>query len=154
MAAVPKQIEKNGGGMLDRLNASLNFYQQALDVRSQRQEVLAANIANADTPGYKARDFDFQAELDRVLSQGPAAGSGGLSLRTTAEGHIQGSAAAGAGALDLAYRRSAQPSLDGNTVDMDVERVEFIQNAIHYQANLQILGNKVKGLKAAMQPVR
>ncbi len=140
--------------MLDRLNASMNFYQQALDVRGQRQEVLSANIANADTPGYKARDFDFRSELDRALDQGPAAGAGGLSLNTTAEGHINGGAPGRAAVMDLAYRNAAQPSLDGNTVDMDVERAQFIQNAIHYQANLQILGNKIKGLKAAMQPVR
>lgn len=139
--------------MLDRLNASMAFYQTALDLRAQRQEVLAANIANADTPNYKARDFDFKAALNNALEQ--PGGSGGLTLATTAPGHIEASAPAGlGGAIDLKYRTPAQPSLDGNTVDMNVARVEFIQNALHYQANLQIMGNKIKGLKAAMQPVR
>lgn len=138
--------------MLDRLNASMSFYQTALDLRARRHEVLASNIANADTPGYKARDFDFKAELSRALSQGPGR-AGGLELKTTAPEHIAASAPAASG-VDLKYRVPAQPSLDGNTVDMNMERVEFIQNAIHYQANLQILGNRIKGLKAAMQPPR
>lgn len=147
--------------MLDGLNASLAFYTQALDVRGRRQEVLAANVANSDTPNYKARDFDFKAELDRAMGSNAPAGSGGpggpggLALRTTAAGHIAGQApGVSTGAATLEYRNPIQPSLDGNTVDMNVERVEFMENAVHYQANLQILGNQLKGLKSAMQPER
>lgn len=138
--------------MIDKLNASLNFYQQALSLRANRQEVLSANIANADTPDYKARDFDFTAELDRALDQGRVAQPGGLSLKTTSARHMNASAAGSSGVQELAYRIPAQPSLDGNTVDMDMERVNFADNAVHYQADLQILGNKIKGLKTAMQP--
>lgn len=141
--------------MLDRLEASLSFYKQALDLRDRRQGVLAANIANTDTPGYKARDFDFKAELNRVLEAAPGAGAaGGLAMQTTATGHIGGNAPGSIEGTQLAYRNAAQPSLDGNTVDMDVERVEFMNNAVHYRANLQILGSQIKGLRAAMQPER
>ncbi|GAB3671590.1 flagellar basal body rod protein FlgB [Salinisphaera aquimarina] len=141
--------------MLDRLNASLAFYKQALDLRGQRQEVLAANIANSDTPNYKARDFDFKSELDRAMGSNAPAGPNALTLRTTAAGHIAGQAQGlSAGAAKLEYRNATQPSLDGNTVDMNVERVEFMENAVHYQANLQILGSQLKSLKSAMQPER
>ena len=141
--------------MLDRLNASLSFYQNALDLRGQRQDVLASNIANSDTPGYKARDFDFKSALDRAVgAQG--SGAGNVSLATTAPGHIGTSAHVGQSVAGekLAYRNPSQPSLDGNTVDMDMERVAFMDNTIHYQANLQILGKQIKGLRAAMQPER
>jgi len=141
--------------MLDGLNASLAFYTQALDLRGRRQEVLAANVANSDTPNYKARDFDFKAELDRAMGSAGSGGPGGLALRTTAAGHIAGQApGVSTGAATLEYRNPIQPSLDGNTVDMNVERVEFMENAVHYQANLQILGSQLKGLKSAMQPER
>ncbi|MES1923792.1 flagellar basal body rod protein FlgB [Salinisphaera sp. T31B1] len=141
--------------MLDRLNASLAFYKQALDLRGQRQEVLAANIANSDTPNYKARDFDFKAALDRAMGDNAPAGGPALGLRTTSTGHMAARAAGpAADGPMLEYRNPSQPSLDGNTVDMNAERVEFMENAVHYQANLQILGSQLKGLKSAMQPER
>jgi len=144
-----------GKHMLDRLDASLSFYKQALDMRDRRQDVLAANIANADTPDYKARDFDFRAELDRVLGASPnSSGAPGMGLNTTTPGHIGAAAPNSVDGTTMAYRNATQPSLDGNTVDMDVERVEFMNNAVHYRANLQILGNQIKSLRAAMQPER
>ena len=78
-----------------------------------------------------------------------------MPLATTAAGHMgpQAPGSVGAG-TELAYRNASQPSLDGNTVDMDVERVEFMDNAVHYRANLQILGNQIKSLRSAMQPER
>lgn len=133
--------------MIDRLAAALNYDQEALGLRHQRQQVLANNIANADTPNFKARDFDFGRELSRAMEGGP---SGGLSLRTTAAGHIPangGSSAVG----NLQYRVPAQPSLDGNTVDMDVERVRFADNSVRYQAALSLLNGRIQGLKSAMQ---
>ena len=141
--------------MLDRLEASLSFYKNALDLRDKRQDVLAANIANADTPNYKARDFDFRAELNRAIGASSGATGNGMPLATTAAGHMgpQAPSRVGAG-TELAYRNASQPSLDGNTVDMDVERVEFMDNAVHYRANLQILGNQIKSLRSAMQPER
>lgn len=141
--------------MIDRLEASLGFYKQALDLRDRRQDVLAANIANADTPGYKSRDFDFRGELDRVMGASPTNnGTPAVGLKTTASGHIGAQAPNSVEGTQMAYRNASQPSLDGNTVDMDVERVQFMDNAVHYRANLQILGNQIKSLRAAMQPER
>ncbi|ART64425.1 flagellar basal body rod protein FlgB [Kushneria marisflavi] len=137
--------------MIDRLNASLNFMQQSLNLRAERQEVLSANIANADTPGYKARDFDFRAELDRAVNQGRAEGQSGLSLSMTSSRHIPAQANGSVGGIDMMYRNPTQPSLDGNTVDMDMERVNFADNAVHYQADVQFLTSRLQGLKNAMQ---
>ncbi len=134
--------------MIDRLAAALNYDQEALGLRHQRQQVLANNIANADTPNYKARDFDFGRELSRAMDNGAA--GGGLALRTTAAGHIPAQGH-GRDVGDLLYRVPAQPSLDGNTVDMDVERVQFADNAVRYQAALTLLNGRIQGLKSAMQ---
>lgn len=131
--------------MIDKLSASLDFYQQALGLRHQRQQVLAANIANADTPHYKARDFDFAAELSRASD-----GSGGLRLATTDKGHIAAGASAGS-AGNLLYRVPDQPSLDGNTVDMNRERTHFADNSVRYQSALTLANARIQGLKSAMQ---
>ncbi|MCM2130395.1 flagellar basal body rod protein FlgB [Larsenimonas rhizosphaerae] len=140
--------------MLDKLNDSLNYFQQALNLRAQRQEVLSANIANADTPGFQARDFDFSKALEKAVTESSPAGGGGLAMARTSSAHIPGQGAGAMSNQTLAYRIPAQPSLDGNTVDMDMERVNFAENAVHYQSDLQILSSKIKGLKAAMQPER
>ncbi|RKR06080.1 flagellar basal-body rod protein FlgB [Kushneria sinocarnis] len=139
--------------MIDRLNASLNFQQQALNLRAERQKVLSANIANADTPGYQARDFDFRGELEQAVKRGSGGeGSGGLAMTTTSSRHIHGQAPGGGGVTDLMYRVPTQPALDGNTVDMDQERVNFADNSVHYQADLQFITSRLQGLKQAMQP--
>jgi flagellar basal-body rod protein FlgB len=134
--------------MLNRLDDMLNFHTQALRVRDQRQQVLASNIANADTPNYKARDLDFKAALQGALQGAPAAG--GATLATTAPGHLaaQPGLAAEAGLL---YRTPAQGSVDGNTVDMDSERAAFADNAIHYEFNLTRISQQIKSLMAAIQ---
>ncbi|GAB3285946.1 flagellar basal body rod protein FlgB [Parahaliea aestuarii] len=131
--------------MIDKLSASLDFYQQALGLRHQRQQVLAANIANADTPHYKARDFDFAAELSRASD-----GSGDLRLATTDKGHIAAGGSAGS-ASNLLYRVPDQPSLDGNTVDMNRERTHFADNSVRYQSALTLANARIQGLKSAMQ---
>ncbi|MGC3874860.1 flagellar basal body rod protein FlgB [Halomonas sp. GXIMD04776] len=136
--------------MLDKLDGALRFHQEALNLRAERQKVLASNIANADTPNYKARDMDFSGELSRVMKQGRAEGKG-LALDTTSNRHIPAQGPASAG-RDLLYRVPDQPSLDGNTVDMDRERAQFADNAVRYQAGLTVLNRKIQGLKSAMQP--
>lgn len=143
--------------MIDRLNAALDFYAQALNLRATRQNVLASNVANSDTPHFKARDFDFTRALDAAVSARDVSASGSgkapaLDLSRTRAGHI--GPADGGSPMALAYRTPGQPSLDGNTVDMDVERIQFMDNAVHYRADLQILGSQVKSLKAAMEPPR
>jgi flagellar basal-body rod protein FlgB len=134
--------------MIDKLDAALRFNREALNLRAQRQEVLAANIAHADTPNYKARDFDFSGELGRVMEQGRTSQS--MAMSTTSARHLQG-AAAGAPAPDLQYRVPTQSSVDGNTVEMDVERVNFADNALRYEANLSVINAKIKSLLAAAQ---
>ena len=136
--------------MIDRLAAALQFDQEALNLRHQRQQVLANNIANADTPNFKARDFDFASELSRAMDSGRPA-EGGLSLSTTAAGDVPGGSGS-APVGDLLYRVPDQPSLDGNTVNMDVERTRFADNSVRYQAALTMLNGRIQGLKSAMQP--
>lgn len=136
--------------MIDQLEAAFNFHQQALGLRQQRHKVLASNIANADTPNYKARDFDFASELKKAVEQGRTS-SGGLSLARTSERHLAGQGMSGS-RQELLYRIPDQPSLDGNTVDMDRERTQFADNAVRYQAALTIMNSRIQGLKNAMQP--
>ena len=100
--------------MLDRLEASLSFYKNALDLRDKRQDVLSANIANSDTPGYKARDFDFRAELDRVLGAAGNNATPAVPLKTTSAGHMSAASPGSIDGTQLAYRNAYQPSLDGN----------------------------------------
>ncbi|GAA3540422.1 flagellar basal body rod protein FlgB [Zobellella aerophila] len=135
--------------MIDKLEGALGFYQDALNLRHERQKVLASNIANGDTPNYKARDIDFAQELSRV-QQGTARQP--VALSTTSPMHIGKPLADGSQTRELLYRVPAQPSLDGNTVDMDSERAQFTDNAVRYQTSLVMINSRIQGLKSAMQP--
>lgn len=135
--------------MLDKLDASLRFQQEAINLRAQRQEILAANIANADTPGYQARDIDFASEMKKVMERGRAEGSG-VALALTSARHIP-AATHTALSLDLLYRVPDQPSMDGNTVDMDRERTQFADNSLKYQSDLTVLGGQIKGMMSVLQ---
>ena len=132
--------------MANAFDTSLQFHVEALNLRALRQQVLASNIANADTPGYKARDIDFGKTLQAALAGRVQTAP----LARSAAGHIA-SAPAGAAAGSLLYRTPLQPSLDGNTVDMDVERAQFAENAIHYEANLMFINSQLKAMLAAIQ---
>ena len=134
--------------MLNRLDDLLNFHQQALHIREQRQQVLASNIANADTPNYKARDLDFKAALQGAL-QGTGA-PGGVTMATTEPGHLAGKPGMAADA-NLLYRTPAQGSVDGNTVDIDAERAAFADNAVHYEFNLTRISQQIKSMLAVIQ---
>lgn len=134
--------------MIDKLDAALGFQREALNLRVQRQEVLAANIAHADTPNYKARDFDFSSRLSQAVEQGRKADS--FSLSTTSARHMAGQASSMPD-QDLLYRVPSQSSIDGNTVEMDAERVNFADNAMRYESNLTVLGSKIKTLLSAVQ---
>lgn len=125
------------------LDNLFGIHEQALKVRAQRSEVLASNMANADTPGYKARDFDFNALL-RSEQQRP------VRLAATHGGHIrtdQGLVAS----TQMGYRIPQQSSLDGNTVEVEREQSEFSENAMRYQASLRFVDGKVKGLLRAIK---
>jgi flagellar basal-body rod protein FlgB len=128
------------------IDSSLGLHDDALRLRGQRASVLASNIANADTPNYKARDLDFQSTLQRtVKSQGMRP----VQLAQTNNAHIaaQGTPAEG----ELMYRNPLQASLDGNTVDAHVEHTKFAENALRYQASLQFLGDRFRGLRNAIK---
>jgi flagellar basal-body rod protein FlgB len=134
--------------MLNRLDDMLNFHAQALRLRDQRQQVLASNIANADTPDYKARDFDFSTALTSAL--GGQTAPGGATLATTAAGHLAGSAALSTQSF-LQYRQPAQGNVDGNTVDVDAERAAFAENAVQYEFNLTRVSSQIKSMLAVIQ---
>lgn len=120
----------------------------ALDVRARRTELIANNIANADTPGYKARDIDFREAMARATGDQP---TNGVHLSTTQAGHIGGAASADATSdPDLKYRTPLAPALDGNTVDTQLEQSAFAENAVRYQATITFLNNKFRGLMTAI----
>jgi flagellar basal-body rod protein FlgB len=152
------------------LDSYLGIHTQALSLEAQRTEVLAANLANADTPNYKARDVDFKAAMAAASGQGV---DGTLVLATThaadmtSAGTTVGAAAgadtstagigaaSGAGASDtyqsyLKYRVPLAPSLDGNTVDEQLEESAFAQNSVRYQATLTLLNTKLRDLVTAI----
>jgi flagellar basal-body rod protein FlgB len=129
--------------MPNRIPDALDFQAQALTLRSERQRLIASNIANADTPGYQARDMDFA----KTLQAATAALPGSRTVSTTHAGHI-GSGAAGLSGgrvgADLLYATPSQTNLDRNTVDMDRERASFADNAIKYEATLRFINASVR----------
>lgn len=127
-------------------SSHVGVYSKALDLRAQRHQVLASNIANADTPQYKARDFEFSAAMANAMAGREVGGA--LTMATTARAHIAGSGSTGA--AHLQFRTETQSAVDGNTVDMDVERAQIAENAIQYQILTQLIGDKFKGLRTAM----
>ncbi len=135
--------------MLDRLTNNLDFQGQALTLRAERQKVLAGNIANADTPGFKARDFDFARALRDALS---GASVGAASGAVTNARHIPVGAAGGSTpAAQLAFRLPEQASIDGNTVDMDRERANFADNSVRYEATLKFINGQVRTALSAIR---
>ncbi len=114
----------------------------ALKLRDRRTEVLASNLANTDTPGYKARDIDFQSVLQNTLTTRPH-------ITATQSGHIVPGAGLSAGRL--MYRVSVQPSLDGNTVETTTEQMQFAENALHYQASLRFIDGRIASLMTAIK---
>jgi len=136
--------------MTDRIGADLQFLQRAIALRSERQEVLSSNIANADTPLYKARDFDFKAAMQDAM--GARMRLPDTKLALTSARHIPAAASSMTASVDLLYRQPLQPSLDGNTVDMDVERVQFADNTMRLQTSMSLISQRLKTLAQAIQP--
>ena len=132
------------------IDSYLGVQQDALNVQSKRMEVLAKNLANVDTPNYKAQDIDFRAALAQAGSAGSA-----LQMSGTASDQNIGTAASTAdGAVDLSsalkYRTPLAPSLDGNTVDAQMEQAAFAENTVRYQATLTFLTGSLKDLMTAI----
>lgn len=134
--------------MLSALDQFFAERMTALDLRAQRSELLASNVANSDTPNYKARDFDFSSALQAAI-RGPRGGQGRLAVDRTSAGHLAGSAAGARGA-DVKYRIPAQSSIDGNTVELDTELGQYTDNAVRYQADLTFASNQVRLMQLAV----
>lgn len=136
--------------MIGKLDDYLRFQETALSLRAKRQEVLASNIANADTPNYKARDIDFASAMQAALtrSQAPA-----TPLAATNPAHLPG-AADGSTLPDgtpVLFRSQIQNSADSNTVDMDTERNAFADNGLRYEASITMINQQVRAMLAAVQ---
>jgi|SRR5580765_3807260 len=131
--------------MLNRLTDSLDFQAQALSLRSERQRLIASNIANADTPGYVAREMNFS----QALKEASGAVLPAAKLTASAPGHIP--VGIGGGSFStLMYAAPSQTNLDRNTVDMDRERASFADNTVKYEATLRFIGANVKTTLSAI----
>ena len=127
--------------MTDSIKQQFEVYSNALRIRNNRNEILASNIANAATPNFKARDLDFEVELAKALSVGP--------LKTSKDGHIALASKNLPGKVQ--YRKPLQPSMDGNTVELAMEQMEFAENAVRYQTTLNFINGKLRGLMSAIR---
>lgn len=128
------------------LDNTLGIHEIALKLRAQRMELLSSNLANADTPNYKARDVDFRSVLAEAQNGSPAQGA---ALRITNARHLGGANETPAG--EVQYRNPLQPSIDGNTVDPQVEKAKFMENALQYQATLSFIDGRIKTLRKAIR---
>ena len=144
--------------MIGKLDDYLRFNETALNLRGQRQQLIASNIANADTPNYKARDIDFNGAMKlamaRVTSNVTPDAAG---LAKTSTTHLTSKSADGAGntsgvtGAPLLYRNIQQGAIDGNTVDMDAERNAFADNAIRYEAGITMISGQIKSMLSVIQ---
>jgi flagellar basal-body rod protein FlgB len=132
--------------MINRLTASLDFQSQALTLRSERQRLIASNIANADTPGYVARDFNFA----QALQEASGGGRSGFRLAENA-GMGAGPGAGGSDTPRLNFAAPSQTNLDGNSVDMDRERASFVDNALRYESTVRFISSTVKNTLDALK---
>ncbi|HVL01175.1 MAG TPA: flagellar basal body rod protein FlgB [Dongiaceae bacterium] len=128
------------------IDKQLGIHQYALQLRSERAGILANNLANADTPGYKARDMDFGEVLKSQMGESTSL----IPVQTTSAGHQQTLLQADT-VNGLKYRLPSQPSIDGNTVDSEKEKSEFAQNTMEYQAAFEFLNGKIKSLLTAIK---
>jgi len=138
--------------MIGKLDDYMRFNETALSLRGQRQELLASNIANADTPHFKARDIDFASALQGALARSTVPVQGAPAQ--SAPGHLAGTGQRGdflPNGTPVLYRMPAQGSADNNTVDMDVERNQFADNALRYEAGITLINMQIRGMMAAIQ---
>lgn len=146
--------------MIANLTNALDFQSKALVLRAERQRVIASNIANADTPGYSGRDIDFKQAMSEAIGD-----SQGLRLATSSGAHragdgtthsrhiplpnVQGAGANGEPRLD--YTVQSQPAMDGNSVDLDRERANFVDNSVRYEATLRFINGSSRTILSAIQ---
>ena len=146
--------------MIGKLDDYLRFNETALNLRGQRQQLIASNIANADTPNYKSRDIDFNSAMKNALARSTATPTASATstaanqLTATAAAHLAARSAnggSGVAGVPLLYRNIQQGAIDGNTVDMDVERNQFADNAIRYEAGITMISGQIKSMLSVIQ---
>ena len=136
-----------GNKMAGKIENMLQFHQVALGLRAARQELLASNIANADTPNYKAKDIDFASALQGAMD----GNTPNLPITRTSPLHLGSPSGESVMGAPVLYRIPHQPSADGNTVDMDVERAQFADNALRYEAGVRFVSDNIKSVLIAIQ---
>jgi flagellar basal-body rod protein FlgB len=148
--------------MLDKLTETLDYQGKALVLRAERQRTIASNIANADTPGYQARDFDFKTAMREATGQNlspmaqPTIGTNAAGQELTAVNgatdprHIPLRNVGEDSSGELGYRNQVQPSMDNNTVDMDSERAAYMDNTIHYESTLRFINGYTRTITSAI----
>lgn len=146
--------------MFAQFTSGMDVHAKALVLRAERQRVIASNIANADTPGYVARDINFKEALTQMTQSGGKAlsSSGGAASfhGATTTTHARHIAAAGSSdsqlsGSSLAYATQSQPSADSNSVDLDRERASFVDNSVRYETTLRFINGSAKGILSAIQ---
>ena len=133
--------------MINSIEKAFAFDEKALALRDYRQQMLASNIANADTPNYKAVDVDFA----KAMQTAGARSGGALPLTQTSSLHLQSTRSNGLAGVTPQFRSAVQPSIDGNTVDTHIEQAQFSENALRYMASLQFMNGKIKDMQLAIK---
>lgn len=133
--------------MVSKIDNALQFNRTVLNLRAARQELIASNIANVDTPNYKAKDIDFAKALQGAISGNTVK----LQMAGTVPHHLSSSRSENVMDAPVMFRNVVQPSADGNTVDMDVERAQFADNALRYEASVKFVDNQIKSVLTALQ---
>ena len=143
--------------MFAQLTSGLDFHGNALAVRAERQRVIASNIANADTPGYAARDINFKDAMAAASSaprmatgQAPRAGPAAAHPAHLPLGQVGSAGSAGTGST-LGYAIQSQPAMDNNSVDLDRERASFVDNAVRYETTLRFINGSARTILSAIQ---
>ncbi len=135
--------------MFNSIDKSLEFGSKVLELRAYRQQLLASNIANADTPNYKAVDIDFAQAMR--LAQSSVAMESGVALSKTSALHLDAMASNPMAGIKPLYRAAVQPSIDGNTVDTDIEMAQYTENALQYMSTVQFLNGKIQSTLLALR---
>ena len=133
---------------MPNIEQSLGIHEQALKLRAYRMELISSNLANADTPNYKAKDIDFNSVLSSYKASGAMPNRESVMSATHAR-HLGGNTG-NSGMPDAQYRSSQQPSIDGNTVDTQIEKSALMENSVHYQATLTFINGRIGTLKKAL----
>ncbi len=136
--------------MIDKLDQAFRFHQNALALRAERQQVLASNIANADTPNFKARDIDFRQAMQSAMATAGASPQAAAAAPAHPR-HLPLYAGSTPSGQPLLYRTPRQDSIDGNTVELDAERAQFADNALRYEASLSAVNGRIKSLLTVIQ---